>query len=95
MNIIHLLLKKAKESGTVISLDPNIRLKTWSEELASKCLVSLLPYIDLLLTSDEELKTLKISEHFETLDDLFYNYDLKEIIVKHGNKPTQYFTPEK
>lgn len=95
LNIIHLLLKKAKESGTVISLDPNIRLKTWSEELASKCLVSLLPYIDLLLTSDEELKTLKISEHFETLDDLFYNYDLKEIIVKHGNKPTQYFTPEK
>jgi 2-dehydro-3-deoxygluconokinase len=91
LDVIESLIKKARESNTIISLDPNIRLKTWDANLASKCLVSLLPYIDLLLTSEEELKTLKLSGGFEDIKDLFQRFHLKEIIVKRGELPTKYY----
>lgn len=91
LKIIQSLMEKAKSSGVTVLLDPNIRLKTWDQDLASKCLVSLLPYADILLTSDEELETLKISEYFENKQELFQKHNLKELVIKRGHKSTLYY----
>jgi len=49
-------IKKAKESGMLISYDPNFRPNLWnSEELAKETILATIPYADILKVSDEEL----------------------------------------
>ena len=46
----------AKEKGLVVAFDANIRLKRWvSEEECRQVIIELLPYIDVLKLSEEEL----------------------------------------
>ena len=48
-------VKKAKESGAIISYDPNYRKLLWdNEETASETMKSVLKYVDILKISDEE-----------------------------------------
>ncbi|RIN91487.1 sugar kinase [Mammaliicoccus sciuri] len=94
IELIQSMIKKAQKANTTVTLDPNIRLKTWSKETASESLGALLPYTDILLTSDEELEILKIATPFENIEDLLKEQGLQEIIVKGGHLPTQYVSNE-
>lgn len=91
IDVIQQLLSNAKKLNIQISLDPNIRLKTWNIELATKCLTSLFPYIDTLIASDDELEQLNLSEHSEEFNDLFEQYNINEIIIKRGASATRYY----
>ena len=52
-------VRMAKESGALISYDPNYRQPLWeSREEAMERMCSLLPYVDLLKISDEETELL-------------------------------------
>lgn len=49
-------MKRARERGMTISLDPNIRRKLWAEEEARQKLKSLIPYCDYFLPGRDELE---------------------------------------
>ncbi|MFJ8262875.1 aminoimidazole riboside kinase [Rummeliibacillus sp. NPDC094406] len=52
-------IKKAKESGMLISYDPNFRRNLWrSEKQAKETILATIPYVDILKVSDEELSFL-------------------------------------
>lgn len=56
-------LKHAKESGALISYDPNYRELLWNnEEVAMEQMRSLIPYVDIMKISDEETKLLTDKE---------------------------------
>lgn len=52
-------IQKAKESGSIISYDPNYRASLWSdEETAKQEMRSLVPSVDVMKISDEEMELL-------------------------------------
>jgi 2-dehydro-3-deoxygluconokinase len=58
IELIKHAISLAKKHGVMVSLDPNIRLKLWSREEAKAALTEFLPYIDVLLTGEEEAELL-------------------------------------
>ncbi|MBH9966190.1 sugar kinase [[Bacillus] enclensis] len=58
IELIRHAIIEAKKHGVMISCDPNIRLKLWSEDEAKEVLRSFLPYVDILLTGVEEAELL-------------------------------------
>lgn len=84
-------IKLAKANGVKVSLDPNIRLKLWSKELARETILTYLPYVDYFLTGRDELELI-----FDTTDDaaLFEKlsaYSFEHVIVKEGAKGASYY----
>lgn len=47
-------LRVAKELGVLVSLDLNYRAKLWGEKEARETLVPLFPYVDILITTEED-----------------------------------------
>ncbi|MFC1912244.1 PfkB family carbohydrate kinase [Chloroflexota bacterium] len=47
-------LKKAKEKKVQVSFDLNYRVQLWTQEEAKKTLSSLMPYVDILITTEED-----------------------------------------
>jgi len=47
-------LKEAKKAGIQVSYDLNYRAKLWSEEEANKCQTPMMPYVDILITTEED-----------------------------------------
>ncbi|MDO8587459.1 MAG: sugar kinase [Armatimonadota bacterium] len=47
-------LKAAKDSGVLVSFDVNYRSKLWTEENAGKCMVPMMEYVDILITTEED-----------------------------------------
>lgn len=55
----HKAVALAKQHGMLISYDPNLRLGLWSDaEIAKSMILSMLPEVDVLKVSEEELKFL-------------------------------------
>jgi len=50
------ILKKFKENGSKISFDVNFRSKLWTESLARKTILSILPYVDIFFCSEETFR---------------------------------------
>ena len=47
-------LKSAKAAGCKVSFDLNYRAKLWAEEEANKCMVPMMEYVDVLITTEED-----------------------------------------
>jgi 2-dehydro-3-deoxygluconokinase len=86
VDIIHKALEIAKKYGLLISFDPNIRLKLWSEEQARQTLISFLPYVDIVLTGEEEAQILFGVTTPEEMIDSFKAFGAKYIVIKRGEK---------
>ncbi len=79
-------IKLAKKHGLKVSFDPNIRLKLWSKEEASRTLSSLLPDVDILLAGDEEMDIiLGISEPKDIIE-ACKKFDIPYVAIKRGSK---------
>lgn len=63
IGLIKKAAKIAKEHGVFVSMDPNIRLRLWTKEEVKAAIHELLPYVDILLTGDEEADIL-----FDTME---------------------------
>ncbi len=50
------LIKKFKETGTLVSFDVNFRSTIWSEEESKKTIEKILPFVDILFISEESLR---------------------------------------
>ncbi|WP_204502235.1 sugar kinase [Aquibacillus albus] len=58
VSIIQRALEIAKKHNVLVSFDPNIRLKLWNKQQAKETLSEFLPYVDILLTGEEEADVL-------------------------------------
>lgn len=47
-------LKAAKDAGAKVSFDVNYRKKLWTPEEANACLVPMMEYVDILITTEED-----------------------------------------
>lgn len=85
-DIVLQLVKLAKKNNVVVTFDPNIRLKLWSGEKAKAVLQSFLPFVDVLITGEEEAELLLGSTNMEELIELGKHYDISHIVLKRGEK---------
>lgn len=76
----------ARANGVKVSLDPNIRLRMWSKEEASQLLKRLLPKVDILLTSDEEMEIIIGEKDPHKIISIVKDLGVSHIIVKQGEK---------
>ncbi|WP_059171710.1 aminoimidazole riboside kinase [Bacillus sp. FJAT-27445] len=83
-------IEKAKEAGMLVSYDPNLRLGLWeSGERARETILSVLPNVDILKVSDEELAFLTGSTSFD--DGLARLPDVPLILLTLGGEGCIYF----
>ena len=85
-DIVLQLVKLAKKNNVIVTFDPNIRLKLWSPEKAKKVLQSFLPYVDVLITGEEEAELLLGSSNMQNLIELGKHFSISHIILKRGEK---------
>lgn len=79
-------IRIAKESGVMVSFDPNIRLKLWGKEEAGRVLRELLPQVDLALPGLDEAEIIFGRSPVEQLLDSFLNLGVKLVVLKTGSQ---------
>jgi 2-dehydro-3-deoxygluconokinase len=95
VELIRSAAQLAKKHGLLVSLDPNIRLKLWSEDEAKHALTSFLPYVDILLTGVEEGQVLFGTQDPREIIEKAKEYGITYIAVKKGeNGSMGYFNGE-
>lgn len=78
------LLKVAQRNDVLVTFDPNIRLKLWTAEKAKEVLTSFLPYVDVLLTGEEEAEILLGTSDMKELVKRAEQYGISHIVLKQG-----------
>ncbi|XP_030473304.1 probable fructokinase-7 isoform X2 [Syzygium oleosum] len=91
-------MKIAKNSGSILSYDPNLRLPLWpSAEAAREGIMSIWDQADIIKISEEEITFLTGGEDPNddnvVLDKLFHP-NLKLLIVTEGSEGCRYYTKE-
>lgn len=91
-------VKEAKKRGVLISFDPNIRLKLWSEEEARETILEMVKLTDLLFPGKEEAELLLGLTEPEEIADTFLKLGVQTVALKLGksgcyvkNKETKAF----
>ncbi len=83
---VHRAVDIARQGGTRISFDPNLRRKLWSEGEAREELTRIIPGVDILLAGDEEARLLTgasdVAEAARTLKDMGPD----QVIIKRGKQ---------
>jgi 2-dehydro-3-deoxygluconokinase len=80
------LLKMAKKHNITVTLDPNIRLKLWSAAEAKQTLLSFLPYVDVLLTGEDEADILLGTSEPDQVFKAAQAYGVHHVILKQGEQ---------
>lgn len=90
-------IEKAKESGAVISYDPNLRLPLWqNEETARRTILEFMPYADIVKISEEEFLFLTGKEDYKThVAEFAKQYGISLLLVTLGPKGAFYFADGK
>ena len=83
---VQAIFRFAKEKHILISFDPNIRRKLWSEEEAVRTLRPLLEQADIVLLGEEEGALLLGTEDPETIARLLLEQGSTHVGVKRGSK---------
>lgn len=76
----------AQANGTLVSYDLNLRLKLWSLDEARDCVHSFLPFVDIVLPSDDEAALLVETTAPDTLLDFFESFGAAHVALKRGSK---------
>ncbi len=80
-------LKFAKEKGLIISYDPNYRESLWeSEEKAKEMMQSVLPYVDVIKMSEEEIRLLTGFEGEIEASEALIEKGVRIVIITLGEK---------
>lgn len=75
----------ARENDILISFDPNLRLNLWSsEERAKETVFSVLPMVDILKVSDDEIKFLTGCKNIEEGINKLARFGIKLVLVTLG-----------
>ncbi|RXJ02303.1 carbohydrate kinase [Anaerobacillus alkaliphilus] len=88
-------IELAKQSQTIISFDPNIRLPLWKvPELAKKEIMKQIPHVHILKISEEELLFLTNHPNEKEASHSLFKGSVKLILVTKGEKGCTYYTHE-
>ncbi|MBS5144121.1 MAG: carbohydrate kinase [Butyricicoccus pullicaecorum] len=80
-------VKRAKDSGSLISYDPNYRASLWeNEQTAKKHMRSMLPYVDLMKISEEETGLLTDCGDVQEAAKALYVQGVSVVVVTLGGK---------
>ncbi|WP_174734396.1 aminoimidazole riboside kinase [Mesobacillus harenae] len=83
----------AKKHGMIVSFDPNVRLSLWKDEaLLKETIFNMLPDVDVLKISTEELDFLTGSEDTAIIDNWMTKYGLSLIFLTKGAEGSTVFT---
>jgi 2-dehydro-3-deoxygluconokinase len=85
-DIIKHAISLAKKHGLLISFDPNIRLKLWSKEQAKKTLLEFLPFVDIILTGEDEAELLFGVKSPKDIIEKCKEFGISYIAIKRGDK---------
>lgn len=66
------LIKRFKETGTLISFDANFRATLWTEQEARRTIEKILPYVDILFMSEETFR--KMFERKGSLEEIIHAF---------------------
>ncbi|MET8687863.1 sugar kinase [Streptomyces sp. NPDC004732] len=77
-------LRLAREHGTQVCLDVNFRSRLWSSEQAATELRAWLPYVDVLIASDDELPLCLPPQPSATPEKDLLAEGIRELVVKLG-----------
>lgn len=88
-------VKRAKNKGSIISYDPNYRASLWeNEETAIENMRSLIPYVDIMKISDEEIELLTgYKNMMEAVEELF-RQGVKIVAVTLGGNGAYIYNKE-
>lgn len=86
IDLIKYAISLAKKHGVLVSFDPNIRLKLWTEEEARTVLREFLPYVDIFLTGEEEAELLLGTSDPREVIELGKAFGISHIAIKQGEK---------
>lgn len=85
----------AKDSGMVISYDPNLRLNLWpSEDQARETILSMMGHADVVKISEEELEFLTGEKDIETGVKKLEGYEIPFLLVTLGSEGSYVFTKD-
>lgn len=83
----------AKETGNLISFDPNLRFSLWpSPETARDKIKPLFSSTDVLKVSEDELRFLTETDHEETAVKQLLEIGVSLVVVTRGSAGSNYFT---
>lgn len=89
-------VEMAREAGTKISFDPNVRRKLWLENDYTELMKEIIGKCSYLLLGLDEAKLLYGSEDLAELSDkIFANCDMKSVAVKNGDKGAWVMDPSR
>lgn len=83
-DMVYELFSFAKQEGILISFDPNIRRKLWSEEEAKRTLSPLIVQADIVLLGEDEGSLLLQSDDRHRIADILLEKGVKAIGIKRG-----------
>lgn len=78
------VIRLAKQHGTLISFDPNIRLKLWDMEAARKTLIPIAKQCDIFLPGKSEMKLLCNVEDFNSIEVYLKEWEVPLTVMKDG-----------
>ncbi|MFC0524684.1 sugar kinase [Pontibacillus salicampi] len=84
VDIVKHAIQLAKRHGCLVSLDPNIRLKLWSQEEARAVLTSFLPDVDVLMTGLDEAELLFGTNEPDEIFNHCKQYGIQTLALKLG-----------
>jgi fructokinase len=88
------VLQYAREHGTLISYDPNLRLPLWpSAEAAKTGILAGWQHADLIKISEEELYFLTEEQSLERAARSLWHDHLRLLVITQGKEGCTYFTP--
>ena len=79
-------LQIAREGGTRVSFDPNLRLKLWSEDRARETLDRIIPSVDILLAGEEEAAILTGVSDVERAARTLKDRGPDQVVIKQGSR---------
>lgn len=84
--VIFKAIDLAKKHSLKISFDPNIRLRMWSKEEASKVLYEILPHVDILLAGAEEMDIIIGEKDPDRIIEKAKELGISYVAIKQGDK---------
>lgn len=80
-------VKRAKSKGSIISYDPNYRASLWeNEELAKNHMRSMVPFVDVMKISEEEMALLTDCNNAEEAASALLSKGVKVVAITLGSK---------
>jgi 2-dehydro-3-deoxygluconokinase len=83
-NTVFAAIAVAKETGVLVSYDPNLRLKLWSLERAKAIIHEIITLVDLIFPSYEDASTLTRMTGPEEIIQFYLNLGPKVVVLKTG-----------